>query len=320
MQAIEYILFGIDSNYCLESTMSQSALPSASFVGRYAPSPTGDLHLGNLRTALLAWLHARLNHGKFVLRIEDLDTPRVVTGSVDSILSDLEWLGLDWDGELVYQSKRQGLYKRALNLLSELDLIYSCFCSRKDIQQAASAPHAPLGVYPGTCSKLSKQEVLERSQMKHPALRLKVESNLRSSCGDFVVKRADKLFAYQLAVVVDDLAQGVTHVVRGQDLVDSTSRQRYLARLLEPSIAPIEYFHVPLLCDSQGKRFAKRDGSQSARQWRDENKSAEELIGLFCQQLGLLPNADPISVNELITAVDLSIISMSLQKFNNTDA
>ena len=240
-------------------------------TGRYAPSPTGDLHLGNLRTALLAWLQARLCGGRFLLRIEDLDTPRVVAGSADKILADLAWLGLDWDGEVVFQSQRSALYQLAIDELSRQDLIYPCFCSRKDIQQAASAPHMPSGVYPRTCFGLSSEEINDRARTKNPALRIKVEADLEATCGDFIVKRADQLFAYQLAVVVDDLEQQVTHVVRGQDLFDSTERQQYLARLLQPlslqqNIMPINYHHVPLLCDASGQRLAKRDGSMSASQ------------------------------------------------------
>ena len=280
-------------------------------TGRYAPSPTGDLHLGNLRTALLAWLHARLNKGRFLLRIEDLDTPRVVDGSVDKILSDLEWLGLDWDGQVVHQSQRHALYESALEQLTEKDLIYPCFCSRKDIQQAASAPHRPTGVYPGTCLRLSQAEIAERAKNKQPALRLRVNSDLREVCGDFVVKRADQLFAYQLAVVVDDLEQGITHVVRGQDLVESTDRQHYLARCLEPTSAPIEYHHVALMNDSTGQRLAKRDGSMGASNWRSEGKSAEQLIGDFAQQLGLIPATHAMSASDLLANADLSVLPIN---------
>ena len=280
-------------------------------TGRYAPSPTGDLHLGNLSTALLAWLHARLKGGRFLMRMEDLDTPRVVPGSADKILADLEWLGLDWDGEVVYQSQRQALYQQALEILSERNLIYPCFCSRKDIQLAASAPHAPTGVYPGTCSDLTAAAIAERTRAKSPAFRLRVESDLEADCGDFIVKRADQLFAYQLAVVVDDLEQKISHVVRGQDLIDSTGRQQYLARLLQPNIPSIEYHHVPLVCDSSGQRLAKRDGSTGVAHWRAEGKSAEDLVGDLSKQLGLMPTAEPLSANELLARIDIFALPMS---------
>jgi len=280
-------------------------------TGRYAPSPTGDLHLGNLRTALLAWLHARLSGGRFLIRMEDLDTPRVVAGSADKILADLEWLGLDWDGEVVYQSHRQILYQQALELLSQQDLVYPCFCSRKDIRQAASAPHTPTGIYPGTCSELSAAEIAERAIAKNPAFRLKVEPALKSTCGDFIVKRADQLFAYQLAVVVDDIEQAVTHVVRGEDLADSTGRQKYLARLLQPNLQSIKYHHVPLLCDSSGNRLAKRDDSMGVSRWCAEGKSAEDLIGDFSVQLGLITANESLTATELLAKTDLSVLPMN---------
>lgn len=270
------------------------------YVGRYAPSPTGDLHLGNLRTALLAWLDARKNKGQFLLRMEDLDTPRAVVGSADKILFDLEWLGLDWDGGVVYQSHRQARYLQALEHLSSLGLTYPCFCSRKDIQLAASAPHASLGVYPGTCSMLSSAEQEQKTQQKPPAIRLKVNPDLAKECGDFVVRRADQLFAYQLAVVVDDIDQGVTDVVRGEDLLESTNRQKYLAKQLNPDYPAISYHHVPLMLDASGKRMAKRDGSESAEQWRHSGRTAEQLIGKLAYDLGLLEFNQAITSQELL--------------------
>ena len=275
------------------------------YVGRYAPSPTGDLHLGNLRTALLAWLDARKNKGQFLVRMEDLDTPRTVKGSADKILSDLEWLGLDWDGEVMYQSLRKQRYEEALNYLSSKDLTYPCFCSRKDIQLAASAPHKNHGVYPGTCFALSESEKEQRALKKTPAIRLKVNADLAKTCGDFVIRRADQLFAYQLAVVVDDIDQGVTDVVRGEDLLESTDRQRYLAKQLEPDVPSIKYHHVPLMLDSAGKRMAKRDGSESAEQWRSSGRTAEQLIGKLAFDLGLLESNNPISSQELLLISDI---------------
>lgn len=285
------------------------------YIGRYAPSPSGDLHLGNLRTALLAWLHARLNDGQFLLRMEDLDTPRVVSGSGERILSDLQWLGINWDGEITYQSSRTALYQQALDKLHSMDLLYPCFCSRKDIRMAASAPHGSTGVYPGTCADLSTAQVEEKSALKSPALRLRVDDAeigyhdtvlgpmhevLSESCGDFVVRRADGLFAYQLAVVVDDLAQGITDVLRGADLAGSSGRQIYLAQLLAPGRKPINYLHVPLMLNSDGQRMAKRDGSQSASAWRDHGKSAEQLVHRFASQLGLVSSDQPLSASTLL--------------------
>ena len=268
-------------------------------VGRYAPSPTGDLHLGNIRTALLAWLQVRSEGGQFLLRIEDLDTPRVVKGSSDQILRDLEWLGIDWDGEVVYQSQRTSLYEQALVELSDQQLIYPCFCSRKDIQQAASAPHSNGLIYSGECRSLSLFQREEKSKIKFPAMRCVADGGLAKSCGDFVVKRADGLFAYQLAVVVDDLEQGVTQVLRGQDLFDSTERQQYLAKKLSPQAVRIEYTHVPLMLDELGERLSKRDGSMSVSEYRNKGYSAEKLVGELLFNLGLLSDRAPVSILDL---------------------
>lgn len=288
-------------------------------VGRYAPSPTGPLHIGNLRTALLAWLHVRLQGGRFLLRMEDLDLPRVVDSSADSILRDLEWLGLDWDGEVVYQSQRTGLYQAALSQLEQQNLVYDCFCSRKDIQQAASAPHGKEGVYPRTCVDLDSVTVEQKRQQKAPAVRVRVndkpisfndgcvgpyQQTLTQACGDFVIKRADGLFAYQLAVVVDDLEQGVTDVVRGADLIDSTARQIYLAEQLQPD-ASTTYWHVPLMLDDHGQRMAKRDGSLSIAEWREDGSNAEQLVGLLASSLGIIETSDVLSATDLLSELTI---------------
>lgn len=302
--------------------------------GRYAPSPTGELHLGNLRTAMLAWLHSRLQGGRFILRMEDLDIPRNVPGSADQIIKDLEWLGIDWEGEVVYQSQREMLYSQALDFLTTQELVFPCFCSRRDIQTASSAPHISTGVYPGTCRSLSEAEIRQRAKGKHPALRLKVSShwvefddaclgpqrqNLAEQVGDFVIRRADKLFAYQLAVVVDDIDQGVTDVVRGADLIDSTARQIYLGQLL--GAEGIRYSHVPLLMDGSGSRMSKRDGSQSIRVWQAESKTAEQMIGVFAHSLNLVDNADPVSLQELSDELDFEsfLTALKRERLENAD-
>lgn len=277
--------------------------PTQSIVGRYAPSPTGALHLGNLRTGLLAWLQIRLQGGRFLLRMEDLDTPRVVEGSADQILSDLEWLGLDWDGGIVYQSQRLHLYQDALDRLQEKGLVYPCYCSRKDIQQAASAPHANGVVYPGFCRDLTHQQQLENQTRKSPAMRFRVDGELAHNCGDFVIKRADNLFAYQLAVVVDDLEQGVTDVLRGKDLFDSTDRQRYLAQVLGPNSNAIRYFHAPLMCDDSGVRLSKRDGSLSIQEYSAKGYSPEKIIGELAFSLGLVETFQAMTTNELLLMI-----------------
>ncbi len=274
-------------------------------TGRYAPSPTGDLHLGNLRTALLAWLHARLQGGAFLMRMEDIDAPRVIKGSDARILRDLERLGLDWDGEVVYQSHRLGLYAEVLASLSERGLTYSCFCSRKDIQLAASAPHGAPGVYPGSCRDLTADQASQRALKKMPAVRVRVADEMQCDCGDFVVRRADGLFAYQLVVVVDDFDQGVTEVIRGADLASSTQRQQYLLSLIGGAVHAIDYHHAPLMLGDDGKRMSKRDGSLSLTQWLGSGKTPEALIATLAQSVGLLECDEPLTATQLLSQVSL---------------
>ena len=298
-----------------------------SIAGRYAPSPTGDLHLGNLRTALLAWLQARLQGGEFYLRIEDLDTPRVVAGSTEQLIADLTWLGIDWDGAVLYQSKRHPHYQAILDDLERRQLTYPCFCSRKELREAISAPHGATPVYPGTCAALSAEVRESKSKTKLPATRLRVvdqviqfddllqgrqSEHLPSDVGDFVVMRADGLFAYQLAVVVDDLDQGITDVVRGADLLGSTARQLYLAKLIAPSGNPIRYWHVPLVNDESGERMAKRDGSYSASQWQKSGRTAEQLVGEFAHQLGFIEQVKSLSAGELAQHLTLARFQQAL--------
>ncbi|MFT5572441.1 MAG: glutamyl-tRNA synthetase [Cryomorphaceae bacterium] len=281
-------------------------------VGRYAPSPSGDQHLGNLRTALLAWLHARLQGGEFLLRMEDIDTPRNVRGSAEKILRDIEWLGLDWDGKVSYQSQRLAAYQAALNALVFQQLVYPCFCSRKDIRLAASAPHGKGPIYPGICAALTSEEVVQKREGKEPALRLRVSPNLLESCGDFVIKRADGLFAYQLAVVVDDLDQAVTEVVRGCDLMSSTQRQIYLAQLLQPNHGRIKYLHAPLMIDALGARMSKRFGSYSVNDYKEAGGSSDELVGELAFGLGLIDNEHALSATELLAQTSLKDVSAVL--------
>ena len=239
--------------------------------GRYAPSPTGTLHLGNLRTALLAWLFARSAGSEFLVRMEDLDAGRVREPFYEEQLEDLRALGLDWDGELVRQSSRVALYDVALAALP----VYECFCTRAEIREAVSAPHGPVGAYPGTCLRLSPAEIEERRRTRPGALRVRAEGarvgfvdavagSFEGVVDDFVVRRADGAVAYNLAVVVDDGAQGVEQVVRGADLLDSTPRQVWLARAL--GLRELSYAHVPLVLGPDGARLAKRHGSVTLRE------------------------------------------------------
>jgi glutamyl-tRNA synthetase len=247
-------------------------------TGRFAPSPTGTLHLGNLRTALLAWLFARSAGSRFLVRMEDLDTGRVRPGTDEEQLRDLAAIGLDWDGEVVYQSARLDLYADAIETLRAAGRVYECFCTRAEIRAAASAPHGPLpeGAYPGTCLQLTQAELAEkRATARPPALRVRADAEhvrfedrlhgpQEGVVDDFVIERNDGAPAYNLAVVVDDAAQGVGEVVRGDDLLDSTPRQLWLARALGVS-APT-HAHVPLVLGPDGARLAKRHGDVTLRE------------------------------------------------------
>jgi glutamyl-tRNA synthetase len=271
------------------------------YAGRYAPSPTGDLHLGNARTALIAWLWARHAGGRFLLRSEDLDLGRVRPGCADEQAAALAWLGLDWDGEPVAQSARGGLYDAAIATLRERGVLYECFCSRADVRRAASAPHGPDGpVYGGVCRDLSEDERAERrASGREPSLRVRMQG----PSGDIVVRRGDGVVAYQLAVVVDDAAQGVTHVVRGADLADSTERQLELYRLLGLEPVP-QHAHVPLLLGPDGERLAKRHGAVGLAELRAGGADPLALTGWLAQTAGLLERAQPCSPAELVEHFD----------------
>ena len=288
-------------------------------VGRFAPSPSGRMHLGNAFSALIAWLAVRSVGGEMVLRQEDLDPQRCKREYADQIEEDYRWLGLDWDrggsasGDAYYQSNRDDIYAEALETLRKNDLIYPCFCTRNQLH-AASAPHATDGttLYPGTCRDLTPAEQAERAKTRKPAMRVKVPDetisftdhimgaytqNLAQECGDFILRRSDGVFAYQLAVVVDDALMGVNQVVRGVDLLSSTPRQIWLQRQL--GFPQPEYGHVPLLLAPDGRRLAKRDRDQELGALQ-QRFTARELVGRLAHLAGLIPEAAPVSPEELV--------------------
>ena len=284
-------------------------------AGRYAPSPSGRMHLGNLMCCLLAWLSAKSKGGQVLLRIEDLDTVRCPRVYADAIMDDLAWLGLAADGPTptVYQSERSEIYQRYYDILLKKGLVYPCFCSRSQLH-AASAPHRSDGqvVYAGTCRGLSDAEVARRSLMRAPAFRVQVPDeeiaftdghlgryaeNLARDCGDFYLRRADGVFAYQLAVVVDDALMGVTEVVRGSDLMSSTPRQLWLYR--ELGLTAPQFYHLPLLLAPDGRRLSKRDGDQSLENLR-ARYTPQEIIGKLAYVCGLQDTPAPASPQELV--------------------
>lgn len=277
-------------------------------AGRYAPSPSGDLHLGNLRTALLAWAFARSTGRRFLLRIDDLD--RVRPGAEQRQLDDLTAIGVDWDGPVVRQSERLPWYEAAIDRLADAGLTYECFCTRREIQKAATAPHGPMGAYPGTCRTLSASErVRLRTEGRPAALRLRamvtefevrdeLHGRYRGPVDDVVLRRGDGVPAYNLAVVVDDAAQGVDQVVRGDDLLPSTPRQAYLATLLGLPVP--SYAHVPLVLDTQRRRLAKRDGAATLREQLALGNTPEEVVSALTASLGLTAT----SSSELLACFD----------------
>lgn len=276
-------------------------------VGRFAPSPSGRMHLGNVFTALLAWLSVRSQNGKMLLRIEDLDPARSRPEYINALRNDLQWLGLDWDEEMPLQSTRTALYEAYFNSLDT----YPCYCTRNELH-AASAPHAADGIYPGTCRNLSPMERAKR--MRSPAWRVRVPAEticfvdgvygsvseeLATQCGDFILRRSDGVYAYQLAVVCDDALGGVTEVVRGNDLLTSTARQIWLYRMLGFS-AP-RFYHVPLLVAPDGKRLSKREKSLDLEHLRQMHTS-QELIGCLAYHAGLIERPEARSPQELLSS------------------
>jgi glutamyl-tRNA synthetase len=281
--------------------------------GRFAPSPTGDLHVGNLRTALLAWLFARSQSARFLMRVEDLDTGRVRPGLEARQLADLRAIGIDWDGPVVRQSERRQLYAGALEQLDAGGLLYRCWCTRAEIREAASAAHGPLpeGAYPGTCRELAAAQVAEREASgRPPAWRVRADDAAVTFtdrvCGpftgavdDFVVRRNDGVHAYNLAVVVDDGAQAIGEVVRGADLLESTPRQLWLGGRL--ALAAPAHAHVPLMLGPDGARLAKRHGAVTLAERAALGQSPADVRRELLAPFGL---GDCVTMEELVNAFD----------------
>jgi glutamyl-queuosine tRNA(asp) synthetase len=279
-------------------------------VGRFAPTPSGRLHLGNIFTAMLAWLSAKSAGGRILLRIEDLDKERCPKGSVETLLDDLRWFGFSFDGDILFQSERGDIYGDMLNRLEKL--IYPCYCSRAQLH-ASTAPHGDTPIYNGRCRSLP----LDKRPDKKHCLRItaadktveftdlvqgEYSQNLKTECGDFIVRRADGVYAYQLAVVADDALSGVTEVVRGRDLLSSAPRQLYLYELL--GFKAPEFAHVPLLTDENGERLSKREGRSNLEYIRKAYSSPQPIIGMLAYNAGLLPAFEPAALNDLTALFD----------------
>ena len=284
-------------------------------VGRFAPTPSGRMHLGNVFAALIAWVSVRSRDGEMVLRMEDLDTQRTSEEFAQQLRQDLKWLGLDYDRETPPQSQRSQVYDRYFDRLKEMGLLYPCYCTRSQLH-SVNAPHLSDGtyVYPGTCRNLSEEA--RAAMNRAPAWRVRVpdrqwefcdlvqgdhQLNLATDCGDMVVRRADGVYVYQLAVTVDDGEAGVTEVVRGMDLLSSAPRQMYLQELF--GFPHPVYGHVPMLLAPDGRRLSKRDRDLDLgqlRQW----VTAETVIGTLAYSSGLIPKNEPISAKELAAEFD----------------
>ena len=290
--------------------------------GRLAPSPTGAQHVGNARTYLIAWLSARSKGGRVLLRMEDIDSPRIKPGAAEQAVDDLRWLGLDWDEGPIVQTERLPLYEQALDTLQQQELVYPCTCTRADVERAASAPHQEHEgpVYPGTCAyrraadadSLGDQAFAWRFRVPdepitfHDAFRGPMTLNPRDLSGDFVVWKSAGTPAYQLAVVVDDALLGITEVVRGDDLIPSTPRQLLLYRAL--GYAPPTFAHVPMVVGPDGRRLAKRHGDTRLASLRAAGVKPETLVGLFAWSCGWLERVEPITTQELLPRFRLDTI------------
>lgn len=315
-------------------------IPERPLVGRLAPSPTGAQHIGNARTYLLAWLSIRSRGGNLILRMEDIDSPRIKPGAAQQAIDDLRWLGLDWDeGPDIggphapyVQTERSESYQAALELLKSEEQVYPCTCTRSDIAAASSAPHAGQEGprYPGTCSHRSVKDAEELSirgqpfawrfrststrHELHDRIAGKLSCDVHEELGDFVVYKSDGSPAYQLAVVVDDLAMGVTEVLRGDDLLPSAFRQLDLYRFFEAT--PPEFAHVPLVIGEDGRRLAKRHGDTRISLLRDKNLPPKRLVGFLASSAGLRRTIDPLKPQDLLK--DFSFDAISRQQFTFT--
>lgn len=308
-------MFDIPASLAGASTDDLATSQRGTGAGRYAPSPTGELHVGNLRTALLAWLFARSTGRRFLLRIEDLDTARVRPGMADQQLSDLTALGITFDGEPVVQSQRLAAYEQALLKLAERT--YECFCSRREIAEAASAPHGSVARYPGTCRNLTEAERIDRRLRRQPALRLRADGavqtvhdllrgDVTTEVDDVVLRRNDGVPAYNLAVVVDDAFSGVDQVVRGDDLLPAAATQAFLTELL--GYPPPIYAHVPLAVNAEGGRLAKRDGAVTLPDLAALGIESTGVLGLIAESLDLASPGERVSPDRLLERFDPALL------------
>lgn len=304
--------------------MASSSLhqDSLCYVGRFAPTPSGRLHMGNLFAFLVAYLDARQQGGRIVLRMEDLDPDRTSRKRAEEMLRDLEWFGFTWDMPLMYQSDRKEAYQEAYKALQDQDLLYPCFCTRADLHSARAPHFGDEIIYAGTCSHLTRAEQQAYAEKRSPSFRIRVNDqpfcfddcfqghqcfSLKETSGDFVVRRSDGVYAYQLAVVVDDAAMGVTHVIRGVDLLSSAPRQRYLQDCL--GLPSVTYGHAPLIVDGEGRRLAKRNQDASLTYLKEEARwSPQRILGHLAWIAGLIEQDEPCTLDVLVQEAQLNAL------------
>jgi glutamyl-tRNA synthetase len=306
-------------------------------VTRLAPSPTGALHLGNARTFLVNWLLARQHKWQIILRIEDLDGPRVKSSADRGLIEDLRWLGLDWDQGPIYQSHRRQRYAEAMKTLVREERVYACVCSRREVEESASAPHGVNGpIYPGTCrgrftSPREAQAQTGRGaalRFKTPAARIRFTDGIRGNCeydaqrdlGDFVVEKGDSTPAYQLAVVVDDAEMGVTDVIRGDDLLDSTARQQLIYDALGWRDRIPAYAHLPLVIGLDGRRLAKRHGDTRLAYYREAGVPPRRVLSLLARWCGIDNMGDDVKLGDLLSVFSIENLPRAPMTFSTADS
>lgn len=287
------------SEYLFQKLEEGKGLKAQGYRGRYAPTTSGPLHFGNIRTALISWLQARLNKGTWLLRVDDLDTARNKQGALESIEYDLTWLGLKWDGPTLLQSKRRGLYRLAISHLRNQNKIYPCVCSRKSLAIATS--NQKNKIYPGRCRNLNLSYGFHQEQL--PSLRLKVNKVYENKCGDVIIRRSDGYIAYHLASVIDELTLGINEVVRGVDLLDALYPQLAIIDSLQQD--QLIYQHAPILLDKKGNKLSKRNNINGLEVFRSNGMRPPKVIGLMASSLGLVPSGTELSALELLTELKL---------------
>ncbi len=290
-----------------------SLLLKRGYRGRFAPSPTGPLHLGNLRTALISWLRARLEQGTWLLRIDDLDTPRNRSGAVSQILVDLSWLGLTWDGPIIFQSKRKKLYDLALLFLRNNQQLFACQCTRKIIKENQNYSNSNY-IYPGTCRNLSLS--FDNFGEMKKSWRLKVKKDFQKTCGDIILRRSDGFIAYHLATVIDDLSLGISEIVRGSDLMDGMLSQMAIIDAFKQK--PPIYRHLPIILNDDGKKLSKREGGVGLNYLVDKGMNPSMVIGWMASSLNLVPEKSELSSLDLLRHLKASSCKLDLLLEGNT--